>query len=219
MEGEGRRSRELQDDNVRVLIVGDDPLARGGLSSLLSAFALMRVVGQTSAPEELALSATGSSPDVLLWDLGQDARPSLDRLRSYGDRAPPVFALSPDESSAVDALSAGARGAALRDIEPEALSAALGAVARGLIVVDEKLASAALRRRAWAGALAERLTARELEVLQLLAEGLSNKLIADRLGMSEHTAKFHVNAILGKLGAQTRTEAVVQAVRLGLVLL
>ena len=76
-----------------------------------------------------------------------------------------------------------------------------------------------LRPRAGPDALAEALTPRELEVLQLLAEGLSNKLIAARLGISEHTAKFHVNAILGKLGAQTRAEAVAQAARLGLLLL
>jgi len=209
----------LDGDIVRVLIIGDDPLARGGLSSLLSAAASIRVVGQTAAPDELPLADPTSTPDVLLWDLGQDTRAGLDRLRSFAERGLPIFALSPDEASAVDALSAGARGAALRDIGAEALSAAVGAVARGMVVLDENLAATALRRRILPAALPERLTARELEVLQLLAQGLSNKLIADRLGMSEHTAKFHVNAIMGKLSAQTRTEAVVQAVRLGLVLL
>jgi DNA-binding CsgD family transcriptional regulator len=67
--------------------------------------------------------------------------------------------------------------------------------------------------------LAEALTPRELDVLQLLSQGLANKLIARRLGISEHTVKFHVNAILGKLGAQSRSEAIVQALRLGLVAL
>jgi two-component system, NarL family, nitrate/nitrite response regulator NarL len=75
------------------------------------------------------------------------------------------------------------------------------------------------RRTAPPPVLLDPLTPRELEVLRLLSEGLSNKLIAARLGVSEHTAKFHLNAILGKLGAQSRTEAIVQAARLGLVAL
>jgi DNA-binding NarL/FixJ family response regulator len=179
----------------------------------------MQVVGQTAAPEEQLLSKTASNPDVLLWDLGQDARSSLDRLRAFGDRGIPILVLAPDESAAVDALSSGARGAALRDVAPEPLFAALRALSRGMVVVDENLAAAVLRPRISASPPAEPLTARELEVLQFLAQGLSNKQIGDRLGITEHTAKFHVNAIIGKLGAQTRTEAVVQAVRLGLVLL
>ncbi len=205
--------------NLRVLIIGDDPLARSGLSSLLSAEPSMQIVGQAATPEEIPASKATSNPDVLLWDLGQDARGSLDRLRALGDQDLPILVLSPDEASAIDALSAGARGAALRNVGPDALSAALHAVFRGLVVLDENLASAALRPRISATPPPEPLTARELEVLQFLAQGLSNKLIGDRLGITEHTAKFHVNAILGKLGAQTRTEAVVQALRLGLVLL
>jgi DNA-binding NarL/FixJ family response regulator len=157
--------------------------------------------------------------DVLLWDLGQEGRSSLDTLRALSGQGLPALALSPDESSAIEALSAGARGAAYRDVGADALAAALRATVLGMVVVDEKLASAVLRPRIAAAAPQEPLTPRELEVLQLLAQGLSNKQIADRLGVSEHTAKFHVNAIIGKLGAQTRTEAVVQAVRLGLVLL
>ncbi len=219
MADEGRIGREAVRESLRVLIVGQDPLARSGLSSLLSSEGSMQIVGQTAAPEEHLLSAATSNPDVLLWDLGQDPRSSLERLKAYGDRGIPILVLTPDESSAIDALSSGARGAAFRDVRPEALFAALRALSRGMVVVDENLASAVLRPRMSASPPAEPLTARELEVLQLLAQGLANKQIGDRLGISEHTAKFHVNAIIGKLGAQTRTEAVVHAVRLGLVLL
>jgi len=208
-----------ENQDLRVLIIGDDPLARSGLSSLLSAHPSIQIVGQTVSPDEVPLTRGPSNPDVLLWDLGQDARASLDRLRVLGDRDLPILVLSPDETSAIDALGAGARGAALRNVGSDALASALQAVSRGMFVLDESLARAALRPRISTTPLPEPLTARELEVLQLLAQGLSNKLIADRLGITEHTAKFHVNAILGKLGAQTRTEAVVQALRLGLVLL
>ena len=87
-------------------------------------------------------------------------------------------------------------------------------------MVDDGLAAQALRpRQTVTPALVEPLTPREMEVLQLLAQGLANKAIAERLGISDHTAKFHVNAILGKLDAESRTEAIVQAVRLGLVIL
>jgi DNA-binding NarL/FixJ family response regulator len=101
----------------------------------------------------------------------------------------------------------------------DALAAALRAVARGLLVLEPSLAAPLVQPRERAPAPAEELTAREREVLQLLAAGLANKAVAQRLGISEHTVKFHVNALLGKLGVQSRTEAVVRAARLGLVIL
>jgi DNA-binding NarL/FixJ family response regulator len=98
--------------------------------------------------------------------------------------------------------------------------AALQAAAQGLAVLDPAFASEVLPARERMGeAPIEELTPRELEVLQLLAEGLSNRAVARQLDISEHTVKFHVNAILGKLGAQSRTEAVVRATRLGMILL
>jgi two-component system nitrate/nitrite response regulator NarL len=89
----------------------------------------------------------------------------------------------------------------------------------GLLVVDDAFGEALVRPLPAADALVEPLTPRETEVLQLLAEGLTNRRLGERLGISEHTAKFHVNAILGKLGARTRGEAIAQAARLGLLLL
>ena len=130
----------------------------------------------------------------------------------------PVVLLSDDPQQVLEAIAAGARGALPRDVDPARLAAALRAVALGLVVLDEGLSGAIARRRPRAE-LAEPLTPRETEVLGLLVEGLSNKLIAARLDISEHTAKFHVNAILGKLGAQSRAEAIVVGARLGLVVL
>jgi two-component system, NarL family, nitrate/nitrite response regulator NarL len=134
--------------------------------------------------------------------------------------APPIVALLANASAAVAAWSAGAGGVALRDVEVEVLAAAVSAVAHGLAVFDPTVAAALLPAASLPEVAVDvELTRREREVLQLLAEGLPNKTIARRLEVSEHTVKFHVNAILGKLSAHSRTEAVVRAGRLGLILL
>jgi len=206
---------------TRVLIVGEDPLARGGLAVLLAGEAGLLVVGQTApGPQTAALSAmsemTGLQPDAVVWDLGVSPRTVPDGFGSL----PAVVALVADEEVAAAALDAGARGVLPREAGPARIAAALRAVARGLVVLDDDLAAALLRPRPPAvSALVEPLTSRELEVLQRLSEGLSNKEIGARLGISESTAKFHVNSIVGKLGANGRTDAVVRAARLGLLLL
>jgi DNA-binding NarL/FixJ family response regulator len=200
---------------VRVLVVSDDPLARQGLTQLLAAQPGIEIVGERSAADETA----EDDADALVWDVGWSGE-GLEPLRRMAAAGSPVIAVVADEDQAGEALAAGARGVLLRDTPADRLGAALEAAVRGLVVLDESLAEGWLRRPAPAGAsLPEPLTPRELEVLELLAQGLSNKAIAARLGISDHTAKFHVNAILGKLGAQSRTEAIVQAARLGLVVL
>ncbi len=205
---------------VRVLIVGGDPLARGGLLALIAGQPGIEVVGQVGLSEDVPLSISRQRPDVAVWDLGSQSKTVLDRLRGLEELGVPLLALVADEGAAADALAAGAQGALFRDAGAHRLTAALQATALGMVVLDQALAASALRSRPHlTGPGPEPLTPRELEVLQLLSQGLSNKSVADRLGISEHTAKFHVNAILSKLGAQTRTEAVVQAVRLGWVLL
>jgi DNA-binding NarL/FixJ family response regulator len=199
---------------VRVLLVSDDALARAGLAALIAGRNGIEVVGQGGASEASALAAA-REPDVVAWDLGPEGEPppALGRLEV------PVVALLWDESQGPEALAAGARGVVLRDAAPDRLVAALGAVGSGLLVVDAALADLLPRRRSGGSGLAEPLTPRESEVLQLLAEGLSNKAIAARLGISEHTAKFHVASVTGKLGASSRTEAVSRGVRRGLITL
>jgi two-component system nitrate/nitrite response regulator NarL len=152
-----------------------------------------------------------------VWDAGAGAS-SFERLVETAGGSLRVLAVLADESQALEALGAGARGVVLRDVDASRLVAAVRAVAEGLMVLDAGAAESVLRPRPPAPAAVEPLTPREQEVLQLLAQGLPNKLIAARLGISDHTVKFHVNAILGKLGAQSRTEALAQAARLGLVL-
>ncbi|HVT57019.1 MAG TPA: response regulator transcription factor [Thermoanaerobaculia bacterium] len=203
---------------IRVLLVGDDPLARSGLAFLLAGEPALEVVGQVDALAAAA-AVERDDPQVAVWDLGPDPAAWLERLGGLGEGGPPALALLPDERGAAEALAAGARGLLFRDVEPRRLAAALAALAGGLLVFDEALLAGLLRPPQPAPEVVEPLTARELEVLQLLAQGLSNRRIAERLGISEHTAKFHVNAIVTKLGAQTRTDAAIRAARLGLVLL
>jgi DNA-binding NarL/FixJ family response regulator len=128
------------------------------------------------------------------------------------------------EAAGADAgalLRGGVRGIVDRGAAGPVLAAALAAAARGLAVLEPSVAAGWLRAPAAAGDDdgPDALTPREREVLALLAEGLGNRAIGARLGVSEHTAKFHVNAILGKLGAATRAEAIVRAARRGLVAL
>ena len=200
-----------------MLVVGADALARAGLAARLAGRDDLLLVGEAS-PADAERSAAAAAAGAILWDLGIGA-PGSGRggpRRGGGGgagrraRVPrgPGGAGAP-RRRARGPLPGGVagrrrRGGARRD--------------RGLAVLDRELAAAWLRPPE-AAARGEGLTAREREVLALLAEGLANKAIAARLGISEHTAKFHVNAILGKLGAESRAEAIVRAARLGLVVL
>jgi DNA-binding NarL/FixJ family response regulator len=203
-------------EGVRVFVIGDDPLARAGIVGLLHADAGVAVAGQADGTQEGVEQARRAAAEVIVWDLGLAAA-SLDRLAEHAGSLPPVVALISDEDAAAEAWNAGARGLLRRDIDGMRLVAAALATARGLTVLD--FPPAALAATAVPSPGDDSLTPREAEVLALMAEGLPNKAIAARLGVTEHTAKFHVNAILRKLGAQSRTEAVVLATRRGLLLL
>lgn len=124
----------------------------------------------------------------------------------------PLLVLLGEGADAFEVVAAGARGAISRTSSPSRIHAALRAIDEGLIVIDREPLRAS-------EPMIDPLTAREQDVLSLLAAGLTNKEIASRLGITDHTVKFHVNAILAKLGAETRTEAVVHAAKLGIVVL
>jgi len=186
---------------------------RSGLASLLVLDPEFSVVAQADAPE--AALGERANPELLLWDAAPRAAAAARHTTLEGT---PTLALVRDEDSALALLRAGVLGVLSRGAESERLLPALRAVASGLAVFEPGLLRALLSARtAPTDGLA--FTPRETEVLSLMAEGLSNKLIGDRLKISEHTAKFHVNAILNKLGADTRTEAVVSAARRGLLML
>lgn len=186
-------------DLLRIVVAGRDPLARVGLATILRDF-----------------------EDILVVDCDGDLA-LVDAGATVGKCEIPSLLLVTDLSQANEALAAGARGVISRNSTPRQIHAALRAIAEGLRVIDgEARPSPGLLPPSPEGrgeSLLEPLTARELEVLHLLSAGRTNKEIASRLGITEHTIKFHVNAILGKLDAETRTEAVVHAARLGIVTL
>lgn len=184
-----------------------DPLARSGLSGLLRA-AGVDVAGEADRPPE-------DGVDPLIWDLGPGGG-LTDELDTAGG---PILVLTTDPGRAAEALEQGAMGALFRDGDGDRLRVALDAVSAGLTVVDAPFRELLLRGTAarTSAGRGDELTPREREVLGLLAGGLSNRHIARRLRISEHTAKFHVNAVLAKLGANSRTDAVVRAARMGLV--
>jgi two-component system nitrate/nitrite response regulator NarL len=204
--------------DLRVLIVASDLLARTGLAALLTDQPGCTIVGQVAAETDWPAALEAYRPDVAVWDLGWDPTPALERLSSLADMEIPVVALIPDNAHAAEVWAAGARGLLLRHVDIASLVTALTAAAQGLAVLDPSLAPVAPpTRERRIEPFIETLTPRERQVLQLLAEGLPNKAIARHLNISEHTVKFHVNAILGKLGAQNRTEAVTRGVQLGLI--
>ncbi len=205
---------------LRLLIVADDPLARTGLAlqmAELSDCVIINQVNNLDMETGFYTDLDHRSPDAILWDLGWE---TAGALPEWIDSSIPIIALLPDDIRVADIWSAGIRAILSRDVEAEKLLDAVQAARQGLIVLEPSLANPLLSiLNLTPTNLAEGLTPRESEVLQLLAEGVTNKTIAQRLEISEHTVKFHVNAIMSKLGAQSRTEAVVQATRLGLLLL
>ena len=209
---------------LRVLVVAGDLLARAGLASNLAQQPGLTVVGQIGLSPELASSVEAYQPGALVRDLGWNMDVSLELMAGLTTgNAPaetvPVLALLPDASRASDVWVAGARGLMLRDAGPVRIYSGLLSLGQGLAVMDPGLAASAPVLRTPPTGPGQILTPRETQALKLLAEGLSNKTMADRLGISENTVKFHINSIVGKLGARSRTEAVSLAVRAGLVLL
>ena len=207
--------------DLRVLVVADDHLARAGLAALLAEQQGCSVVGQVAPEEYASLTPELYRADVVVWDLGWDTTRGIEHLAQapHADLVP-IVALLPDEASAAVPWRAGVRGILRRNVEAVVFLSALTSVAQGLAVIDPELALGLPGDLdGTSPSSSAELTPRERQVLALMAEGLPNKAIARRLDISEHTVKFHVNAILGKLGAQSRTEAVTRATRMGLITL
>jgi DNA-binding NarL/FixJ family response regulator len=204
-------------DPPRVLVVSADPLARGGLTALVASEPSVTLAGEAAPDGALRGAVQALSPSVAAWDVGPDDGFG-DVVGEAVEGGLPVVALLAADGQAREALGAGARGLLRRSASAGRLAAALRAVAGGLWSLDGEIGTALLRPVPAEHAV-EALTPRELEVLALLAEGLPNRAIAERLGISERTAKFHASAILAKLGAGSRSEAIVRAARMGLVAL
>ena len=206
---------------IRVSVRSASPFARAGLESALAADPRFEIVG-----EHNALFESEDEPDVILID-GSES--DLPRTRSTSARAPlsPRYVLLTDgitQPALARVLPLGVRAILPRDSSPLEIAAAIEAVAQDHAAITPEYLESLLpansdAREDLIDELQEPLTAREKEVLALLAEGAGNKEIAAKLSISENTAKFHVSSILGKLGATTRTEAVSRGYRLGLILI
>jgi two-component system, NarL family, response regulator YdfI len=211
---------------IRVFIVAASSLARAGLQSLVENRDV-KVIGIAPSIESLAGQWSDAEADVVLVEASREQFDSvMDSLAASQLASEAIIAVLSDYSEPrrfAEALRAGVRVLLPSDISPDQLIPALEAAAAGLTVMHPAEVSALFPAAdpisRSPASLTEPLTPRESEVLQMLASGLANKEIATRLVISEHTVKFHVASILGKLGAGTRTEAVSLGIRRGLVLL
>ena len=210
---------------IAIAIFSADPVLRRSLEELLRGDPTITVVGVADDPAALLRLIDQNHVDAVLADA--PTREHLADWRNrHGETAFVVLVDGTDEEDSLDAFYAGARAILPRSAERNEIVSAIEAVAHGLAVLPRELlltllngASAADELPDGNEALRARLTPRELEVLAAMADGASNKAIARRLGISFHTAKFHVAAILTKLNADSRTEAVMRAAQLGLVML
>ena len=210
---------------IRVLIADDQMLIRQGIRTLLEMDQGISVVGEAADGAETIEKVLAVSVDVLLLDIRMPCRDGIEVLRALSEREalPPTLILTTfDDSDVVlDGIRAGARGFLLKDVSYQQLLAAIRAVAGGATVfqpaVTERLLRAGSAVRIDAEAPREELTAREAEVVRLMAGGYSNREIARALGTAEGTIKNHVSSILAKFGARDRTRAVLKALETGLL--
>ncbi len=209
---------------MRIVLADDHTLFRDGVSSLLQAWG-HDVVGYASDGAEAVALVAESRPDLVLMDVRMPQMGGLEATRRIALAQPEVsivmLTVSEDEDDLFQAIKAGARGYLLKNLESAQLRAMIEAVGRGEAAISPATAARIIgelaRPPAAAAAGPDRLTEREIEVLQLVTAGLRNKEIGTRLGISENTAKFHLKNILEKLHAESRTELAARAVREGLV--
>jgi len=211
---------------ISVLIADDQPVVRQGLRTFLELQEDIEVVGEAADGEQALLAAAELSPDVVLMDLVMprlDGVAAIERLRASGSTARVIVLTSfLDEDKVLPAVRAGAAGYLLKDVEPADLVRAIRTVDRGEALLHPAVAARVLQELSSPdgaparAALHASLTAREREVLALVAHGRANKAIAFELGCKEKTVKTHVGNILAKLGLSDRTQAALYAVREGL---
>jgi two-component system, NarL family, response regulator LiaR len=205
---------------ITIVLVDDHQVVTHSLKAYLESFDDLKVVGMAATGEELLARLDEWRPRVILQDLllpgGMDGIESARRvLERRPDVAIVALTASTDEARMVGVLRAGALGYVRKDAAPETLLAAVRAVARGRTYIDPSVGRDLVRTPA----AADILTAREVEVLRHLAQGLSNREIAAALAVTEETVKTHVTHILGKLEVDNRAQAIVQGLKRGFVLL
>jgi len=194
---------------ITVLLADDHHLVRSGLAGLVDSADGMRVVGQAANGAEAVSLAAGLLPAVVLMDLSMPVLDGVEATRRIVAARPDAYVVVltsfSDTTRVGDALAAGAIGYLLKDCDPRDLIAAIRSAARGYAPLDPRVARALLP--ASSGSPADRLSARELQVLRLLGKGLANKQIGRALGISERTVKVHVGHVFRQIGVADRTSA------------
>jgi DNA-binding NarL/FixJ family response regulator len=201
---------------IRLLIAEDHGVVRAGLQKLLATFEDVEVVGSAADGAEAVELCRETEPDVVLMDLEMPRLDGIQATRRISADAPDahvvVLTSFSDRERILGALDAGAVGYVLKDAGPDELASAIRAAARGEAPLDPKAAHAVLVARRGPDP-AHLLTAREREVLEMLAQGLPNKHISRRLGISEKTVKAHLTSIFRTIGVTDRTQAALWAER------
>jgi DNA-binding NarL/FixJ family response regulator len=212
-------------DAVNILIVDDHTLFRTGIRKMLEAESDMRVVGEAATGREALEQSRQLMPDVILMDVKMPDMDGIEATRRLCREMPHVgvifCTMFEDDEFVFAGLQAGGRGYILKDADPETMLRAIRAVAHGESLLGSTIAQKVMRQFSAVPdrqmALVDDLTPRELEVLTLIAEGLPNKEIAQELTISEKTVKNHINNIFSKLHVYDRSQAMLYAIRQGLV--
>jgi DNA-binding NarL/FixJ family response regulator len=223
--GSASMSDHAGDDAIRIVIADDQPITRDGLTTILEAMEGVTVVGVASDGAEAVALAERRETDVVLMDLRMPKVDGIEATRRLGvsrpDTAVVVLTTYTDDDSILEALSAGAQGYLTKNATAEDIRRALQAAVAGQAVLDQEVQARLVDHAtvtehdtsASAGGLPDGLSLREGEVLALVAEGLSNAEIADRLFISRTTVKTHINQILRKTGCRDRPQAILYAIR------
>ena len=209
-------------NSIRLALVDDHHVVRRGLSSYLEAFLDITIIGEASSGEEALANVEIWLPDVVLMDLlmpgGMDGIETTRRIRSISPHTQVVVLTAyTDDARVVGALRAGAIGYVRKEASPDVLLAAVRAAARGQSVLDPAIARSVLRDLVCNTRGEDTFTEREMDVLHLLAHGRTNREIARELVVGEETVKTHVGNILAKLHLAHRTQAVIYALKQGLI--
>jgi len=202
---------------IRILVADDHPIVRDGLVAVLSTQPDFQVVAEAGTGAEVVRLATELRPDVVLLDLAMPEMDGVEALERLGLRCPDVRALVltafDSDERIVGAVRAGAKGYLLKGAPRQEIFNAIRVVHAGGSLLQPIVATRLMERVAGVSTAPTQLTEREREVLQLLAQGKTNKEIAAALVIAERTVKFHVSSILAKLGVGNRTEAAMLAVQ------
>ena len=214
-------------ERIRVLLADDHTLFRKGIRNILEEMPDVEVVGEAATGSEAVDKACALVPDVILMDIKMPEATGIEATRQILQENPHIgiilVTMYDDPESAFAGMRAGARGYVLKEAEPEELRRAVVAAQRGEVMLCPIIASKVLDHfRAEVGSVSrplpyEQLTRRELEVLQSAADGLTNREIAERLCITEKTVKNHISNIFSKLNVNDRTQAILYALRQGLV--